>query len=262
MARDARETVKLVQERVLVGLSSYRARGWRWEANCQSDNCFHWSGTSVEYVPHPATISEGWSHESWKGGGFWCRATGHRVRLTGYIFRHEYILSWLQVGYGQTGIAPLSTRKTSQVLFFSFLPLLSHLRAAMPWLREKLESELKFHLQLWQATSCSNVRELLWKAAIWVSPWLVNVWLDQVKTWRHSPALKIMALTGWVHQPRPHQLCPLHPIASPCASSSASTLRRLHEKVRKSNRPSVQHPENQEKIQMTRSPGRRCGWIQ
>lgn len=27
MARDARETVKLVQERVLVGLSSYRARG-------------------------------------------------------------------------------------------------------------------------------------------------------------------------------------------------------------------------------------------
>ena len=120
MARDARETVKLVQERVLVGLSSYRARGWRWEANCQSDNCFHWSGTSVEYVPHPATISEGWSHESWKGGGFWRRATGHRVRLTGYIFRHEYILSWLQVGYGQTGIAPLSTRKTSQVLFFSF----------------------------------------------------------------------------------------------------------------------------------------------
>ena len=146
--------------------------------------------------------------------------------------------------------------------FLFFLPLLSHLRAAMAWLREKLESELKFHLQLWQATSCSNVRELLWKAAIWVSPWLVNVWLAQVKTWLHSPALKIMALTGWVHQPRLHQLCSLHPIASPCASSSASTLRRLHEKVRKSNRPSVQHPENQEKIQMTRSPGRRCGWIQ
>ena len=38
MARDARETVKLVQERVLVGLSSHRARG---EANCQSGNCFH-----------------------------------------------------------------------------------------------------------------------------------------------------------------------------------------------------------------------------
>ena len=38
MARDARETVKLVQERVLVDLSSHRARG---EANCQSGNCFH-----------------------------------------------------------------------------------------------------------------------------------------------------------------------------------------------------------------------------
>ena len=50
-------------------------------------------------------------------------------------------------------------------LYFS---LLSSPTSEQQWPREKLESELKFHLQLWQVTWCSNVKELLWKAVIWV----------------------------------------------------------------------------------------------
>ena len=112
MARDARETVKLIQEHVLVGLSSGQ------EGDGEKRNAI--LTIAFNDLVHPQSmchiLPQARKAEATKAEKVEASDVERLGTESGGLRRYcctnifYTILSWLQVGYGQIGIAPLSAR--------------------------------------------------------------------------------------------------------------------------------------------------------